>query len=273
MSQRLPVDSTVSHDFARALIAFGSNQGDSEEFLQSVLKKIEACDQIDSVRCSPPMYTKAVGGEDQPDFLNAVISVSTRFSADQLHQRLVEIENESGRLRRTRWGARTVDLDLLLFDQQVINSSDLTLPHPRMSFRRFVLEPALAVAEEMIHPLSGLSIKQLVQHLDQAEQDFQIVLPPSTKDQEHARQSWSETLHSGLHDVQPDQVFTIFESGKSVSQRSKARFLVFDLDQFDPCISDSIVRLAAPTLNLTKCSTAERRREINAAIQAARPMA
>jgi len=81
----------------------------------------------------------------------------------------VKIETELGRERRERWGSRKIDLDLLLFDLLQLQTANLTLPHPRMSFRRFVLEPAKEVASDMVHATSGLTIQQLVKALDERE--------------------------------------------------------------------------------------------------------
>src|SRR5690606_5317956 len=97
--------------------------------------------------------TAPVGGpEGQDDFLNAAARLTTTLPVEELHRRLIEIEQQQGRVRIERWGARKLDLDLLLYDDRVIQSRTLTVPHPRMSFRKFVLAPALEVAPDMRHP-------------------------------------------------------------------------------------------------------------------------
>ena len=111
---------------------------------------------------SQPLQTKPVGGPSgQDSYLNAAILLNTILSPGDLHQHLIQIEMELGRQRRQRWGARKVDLDLLLFGMVEMESETLTIPHPRMTFRKFVLDPAKEIAREMIHPTSGLSIGEL----------------------------------------------------------------------------------------------------------------
>lgn len=150
------------------LIAFGSNEGSPQDVYQAALDRLEQSVQVEVVANSKPFETSPVGGpEGQGNYLNAAIRIATELEPDQLHQQLVAIENELGRQRRTRWGSRKIDLDLLLFDELEFNSERLTVPHPRMSFRRFVLEPAGEIAGEMIHPPSGLSMAQLLTNLEQ----------------------------------------------------------------------------------------------------------
>ena len=113
------------------------------------------------------MQTDPVGGPaGQPQYLNAAIRLTSTLSAQAMHERLIEIETELGRERHVRWGSRKIDLDLLLFGGQSIQTETLTVPHPRMSFRRFVLEPCLDIAGEMVHVTSGKSISQLLEHLN-----------------------------------------------------------------------------------------------------------
>jgi 2-amino-4-hydroxy-6-hydroxymethyldihydropteridine diphosphokinase len=110
--------------------------------------------------------TKPAGGPQQAVYLNAAATLETTLSPQQLLAQLQRIENELGRVRNERWGPRTIDLDLLLYDQLELETPELMLPHPRMSFRRFVLEPAAEVAAEMVYPVNGWTILQLLQHLN-----------------------------------------------------------------------------------------------------------
>jgi 7,8-dihydro-6-hydroxymethylpterin-pyrophosphokinase len=110
-----------------------------------------------------------VGGPSgQSAFLNAAVLLETSLAPEALHGRLQQIERQLGRQRRERWGARRLDLDLLLSDERVIRTAELTVPHPRMAFRRFVLEPAAEAAPDMVHPTIGWSVAQLRAHLDRA---------------------------------------------------------------------------------------------------------
>lgn len=149
------------------LVAFGSNQGDSMEILKQTIDRIDESDQIQITAHSRPLRTAAVGGpHDQNLYVNAAIRLETSLSPDDLHARLVQLESELGRVRRERWGSRKIDLDLLLYGQTEWVTEHLIVPHPRMSFRRFVLEPAIEIAAEMLHVPSQRTLDELVNHLN-----------------------------------------------------------------------------------------------------------
>ncbi len=161
---------------ADALIAFGANQGDCEDALNKTVAILEKDPHILQLNCSNPVETQAVTGKvpnenssAQATYLNAAIRVLTTWSATELHTAMIGIEKQLGRERAERWGPRTIDLDLLLVGDLQRRQADLVVPHPRMSFRRFVLLPALDIAADMVHPESGMTLKQLVDHLDNAE--------------------------------------------------------------------------------------------------------
>jgi 2-amino-4-hydroxy-6-hydroxymethyldihydropteridine diphosphokinase len=121
---------------------------------------------VESVRASTWHVTSPIGGPaDQPQFLNGAALVVTSLAPQQLQARLQEIEIALGRVRKDRWDARTIDLDLLLFDDLVRHTPELELPHPRMAFRRFVLQPASEIAGSMVHPAIGWTVSQLWEHL------------------------------------------------------------------------------------------------------------
>jgi 2-amino-4-hydroxy-6-hydroxymethyldihydropteridine diphosphokinase len=140
---------------------------------------------MDELRSNPSFYsivasrlkrTPAIGGPPgQTDFWNAAIRFQTEFDCIGVHQRLIAIEQGFGRTRTVRWGDRIIDLDLLLVGHTQYRSGELTVPHPRMSFRRFVLEPAREIAAEMIHPPSSLTIQQLCEQLDRRPDRIMIV--------------------------------------------------------------------------------------------------
>ena len=108
------------------------------------------------------------GPADQPSYLNAAAVIDTSLQAQSLLALLQQIENDAGRLREEKWGPRTLDLDLLLYGELVLSSPTLILPHPRMAWRRFVLEPAAEVAGNMRHPIIGWNISRLLEHLNTA---------------------------------------------------------------------------------------------------------
>jgi 2-amino-4-hydroxy-6-hydroxymethyldihydropteridine diphosphokinase len=110
--------------------------------------------------------TRAIGGPaDQPDFLNGAICLETTLGPWALSMALRGVEDSLGRTRRVRWDSRTIDIDLLLYDDLVMDTDKLTIPHPRMAFRRFVLEPACEVAGDWVHPVIHWTLSRLLQHL------------------------------------------------------------------------------------------------------------
>ncbi len=154
---------------AQALIGLGSNLGDRRSYLQAALDALANCGDIRLLAASSFHETKPVGGPAGQDaFLNAAATLETSLPPKALLERLQEIESRLGRTRGERWSSRTMDLDLLLYDERVLQTPRLTLPHPRMAFRRFVLEPAVEIAPEMRHPVIGWTIRQLWEHLNTA---------------------------------------------------------------------------------------------------------
>jgi 2-amino-4-hydroxy-6-hydroxymethyldihydropteridine diphosphokinase len=124
-----------------AFIAIGSNLGDRERAIEDALRLLEAHAGIDVVAVSAIRETDPVGVVDQPRFLNAAAMLETRLSPQQLLERLLGIERELGRVRVERYGPRTIDLDLLVYGDEVVDEPGLRVPHPRLQERRFVLEP------------------------------------------------------------------------------------------------------------------------------------
>ena len=134
----------------RVAIGIGSNVGDRRGHLDAA---VAALGQIGEVVAVSSYYeTAPIGGPEQGDYLNAVAVVDTVIAADELLERLFVAERDRGRLRRERWGPRTLDLDILLYGDQVIERPGLAVPHPRMTERRFVLEPLLEVWPEASLP-------------------------------------------------------------------------------------------------------------------------
>jgi pantoate--beta-alanine ligase len=134
------------------------------------------------VRESSLRETTPIGGPaGQPSFLNGAILVETSLSPHNLLARLMDVEQGLGRKRTEHWGPRTVDLDLLLYDDVVLDTPELTLPHPRMTLRRFVLEPAAEIAGEMIHPAIGRSVVELLKQLNQRMPAKVISCPRQTQ--------------------------------------------------------------------------------------------
>jgi 2-amino-4-hydroxy-6-hydroxymethyldihydropteridine diphosphokinase len=147
-----------------AFIALGSNLGDRVENLRTAIEKLVGTPGIQVHRVSTPLENPAVGGPaDSPSFLNAAAELRTTLSAAALLHRLLEIEKEMGRLRRQRWEPRTIDLDLLLFGDEIHSTQSLMIPHPLMHERRFVLQPLAEIAPNVLHPTLQMSIAGLLE--------------------------------------------------------------------------------------------------------------
>jgi 2-amino-4-hydroxy-6-hydroxymethyldihydropteridine diphosphokinase len=131
---------------AQAAIGLGSNVGDREAYLREAVERLRPLGQV--VRTSSLYETAPVGGPGQGWYLNAVVTLSTELEPRSLLRGLHEIEDLAGRTREVRWGPRTLDLDLLVYDAVTIRTTDLTIPHPRAHVRAFVLVPLAEVWAE-----------------------------------------------------------------------------------------------------------------------------
>jgi len=149
------------------LLGLGSNQGDPARSLPEALARLQSRPQIELLQQSRFRQTRPIGGPaGQAKYLNAAAVVRTSLSPMELLRACQEIENDLGRRREERWGPRTLDIDLLLYDDLVLNEPELQIPHPRMAWRRFVLEPAAEIAAEMVHPVICWTVGHLLYHLN-----------------------------------------------------------------------------------------------------------
>ncbi|AFY55987.1 2-amino-4-hydroxy-6-hydroxymethyldihydropteridine pyrophosphokinase [Rivularia sp. PCC 7116] len=148
-----------------SVIALGSNIGDSLTILEAAVKTLHKIPGITGSMKSSWYQTKAIG-PPQPDYLNGCISLRADIEPFKLLEILLQIENQFGRERKQRWGARTLDLDLLLYDDLILHTPTLQIPHPRMTQRAFVLVPLAEIVPHWIEPISGRTIKELLDDVD-----------------------------------------------------------------------------------------------------------
>lgn len=142
-------------------IGLGSNLANPEQQLRGALKSMDVVAQTRVLRCSSFYLSAPVGPGDQPDYVNAVAELETGLDAEALLDALQAIEADHGRERSVRWGARTLDLDILLFGQETIRTDRLQIPHPRIGERNFVLVPLAELAPALTLP-TGESIQELL---------------------------------------------------------------------------------------------------------------
>lgn len=205
----------------KAYISLGSNEGHRLDNVQEALVQIQK--QIGILTNLSSLYRTPAWGFDGPDFLNACIGIQTDFSAVQLLEKLLNIEQQMGRLRSTDSGykSRKIDLDLLFFEDQIIDNQELTLPHPRLELRKFILDPMCEIAPDHVHPRLGKDMVNLLTHC--ADTSDLIRLPLS---------EWSLNLFS------EDQLL-VFEGNIGVGKTSLARKIARDfqvpglLENFD----------------------------------------
>jgi 2-amino-4-hydroxy-6-hydroxymethyldihydropteridine diphosphokinase len=139
----------------KAFIGLGSNLGEREAMIREALEALAALPQTELLRASSLYDTEPVGDVDQPNFLNAVAQLDTDLPPRQLLWNLLLIEKRLGRERTRPWGPRTIDLDLLLYGDDVIEEDDLRVPHPEMIRRAFVLVPLVELDPILVHPGTG----------------------------------------------------------------------------------------------------------------------
>jgi len=145
----------------KAYLLIGGNMGDRLVNLE--MAKLAIHQKIGPILLSSSMYeTAAWGKEDQPAFLNQALLIETNLIAHDLMMALLAIEKNMGRIRQEHLGPRTIDLDIIFFNDQIIDSANLTIPHPQMQKRNFVLTPLKEIAPNFIHPILKKSITQLL---------------------------------------------------------------------------------------------------------------
>ncbi|HJF67128.1 2-amino-4-hydroxy-6-hydroxymethyldihydropteridine diphosphokinase [Staphylococcus kloosii] len=145
-----------------AYLGLGSNVGERLEQLESAIKILDNVEGVQVSQISSVYETEPVGYVDQPNFLNLCVEVKTELTPQQLLQQCFYTEQQLHRVRDIRWGPRTLDVDILLYEDEIIEEENLIVPHPRMRERAFVLTPLNDIAADVVEPRTQLSISELV---------------------------------------------------------------------------------------------------------------
>ena len=159
---------------ATCYIGIGSNLGESRDICEKAIALLGETKGVEIEEVSSLYKTEPVGFETQPSFINGAARVQTTLDADELFRQMRRIEEELGRVTKFKWGPRYIDLDLLLFDELILEEKELTIPHPLMHQRRFVLTPLSEIANEVRHPVLGKTIAELLLALDDEKKVEQI---------------------------------------------------------------------------------------------------
>lgn len=153
---------TISRKWHTAYLSIGSNMGDKEKYLNDGIEFLRNNESVRVLRVSDFIVTKPYGKTDQDDFLNGAVKLETILSPHELLDLLHDAENAAGRERKEHWGPRTLDMDILLYDDLTLDDDDLVIPHPDMHNRDFVLKPLNKIAPNAYHPVLCKSIVSLL---------------------------------------------------------------------------------------------------------------
>ncbi|MED1205986.1 2-amino-4-hydroxy-6-hydroxymethyldihydropteridine diphosphokinase [Heyndrickxia acidicola] len=153
----------------KAYLSLGSNIGNRNEFLERAIEELVKIKEIKVTALSSIYETDPVGYTDQAPFLNMAVELETSLTTNDLLDACLKIESESGRKREIKWGPRTLDLDILLYNNENIEADNLIIPHPRMHERAFVLIPLLEINRTLWHPLMDAPLTRVLDEIDDKE--------------------------------------------------------------------------------------------------------
>jgi 2-amino-4-hydroxy-6-hydroxymethyldihydropteridine diphosphokinase len=241
-----------------AYIGLGSNLGDRKSYIDSALKMLAGSGEIELGPVSEIIETGPLAKADQPKYLNAVAELKTTLSAEDLYGTLAGVEDSLGRVRQGKWASRTIDLDLLLFGAEIIDSPDLTVPHPQMHLRSFVLKGLCELAGDLVHPVMKESATELARRLGGSDFAIEPHLPQLVSIAGNigvGKTTLSKKLAAGLgcevlfeaYDTNPF-LPEVYAGRNELALDSQLHFLTTRIAQLDPdvlvegqiCISDYV---------------------------------
>lgn len=155
----------ITRGWHKTYIAFGSNLGEKEAYIREAIKELQSSRYFRNVKVSELFYSEPYGGVEQDIFVNGVLEVETMFEPYELLDYLHELEAKANRVRETRWGPRTLDLDIILYDDLIMDEEHLQIPHKDMKNRDFVLVPLAELAGYKRHPVFNITIDEMVANL------------------------------------------------------------------------------------------------------------
>ncbi len=161
------VSVTITRGWHKTYIAFGSNMGEREQTIQKGIDRLRKSPFFRKIQVSDFFYSTPYGGVRQEDFVNGVLEAETMLEPEELLEFLQETERQANRVRECHWGPRTLDLDILLYDEVVLDSKQLQIPHKDMKNRDFVLVPLAQLAGYRRHPLFQITIEEMVKNLEE----------------------------------------------------------------------------------------------------------
>lgn len=160
------VSVSIEREWHDVIIALGSNMGDREGYLNGAVEKLNAVRGCRVKKVSDFIETPPYGVTDQADFLNGCLEMETLMYPHELLDELYRIEKEAGRERIIRWGPRTLDLDIIFYDDMILQDDDLCIPHVEMHKREFVLKPLCGIAPYKRHPVTGKTVKEMLDEVN-----------------------------------------------------------------------------------------------------------
>lgn len=158
----------ISRKWHKVYLSLGSNMGDKRENLLEAIKKVGELENTEVVKSSTILETEPFGYIEQDNFLNACLEVKTLLTPQEFLSSILKIELDMGRVREIKWGPRVIDIDILFYDNEIIQEDNLAVPHPWICEREFVLEPLSEIAPNYVHPLERKTIMMLARKLKES---------------------------------------------------------------------------------------------------------